>query len=325
MESILVSGGAGYIGSHVVRALAESGMHPVVFDNLSEGHAEAVRGHEMVVGDINDGAALREAFRKYDIKAVMHFSAFAYVGESVTNPEKYYLNNVGATLNLLAAMKDRGIDKFIFSSSCATFGDPLYLPIDEIHPQSPVNPYGRTKLMVEEILKDYHAAYGLKYFILRYFNAAGAHPDGTIGESHRIETHLIPLVLKTLTGEKQNVSIFGTDYDTSDGTCIRDYIHVCDLASAHLAALNILMAGGGGGAINLGTGKGKTVREIITAVEEVTGKTVPVVEGARRAGDPAGLYAANGEAKKILHFNPQYMDIREIIKTAWNWELHKKY
>jgi len=333
MKNILVVGGAGYIGSHVVRDLSEHGYHCIVYDNLSEGHreaAEATAGLQCVFADINDAQKLNETFEKEAIDAVMHFSAFAYVGESVVNPEKYYQNNVSATITLLSAMRKFNVTNFVFSSSCATYGNPVYTPIDEKHPQKPVNPYGATKRMVERILDDYHNAYGLNYISLRYFNAAGAHPDGTIGESHRIETHLIPLVLKTLTGEKENVKIFGADYDTPDGTCVRDYIHVCDLAVAHRAALELITnrrfeASSNSYCINLGTGTGTSVKEIITAAEEVTGLKVPVINAPRRPGDPPALVAANDYARSVLGFDPKYTDIREIIKTAWAWEKNKRF
>jgi UDP-glucose 4-epimerase len=332
MKNILVVGGAGYIGAHVVRDLSEHGYQCIIYDNLSEGHREAAEaaaaGVQCVFADINDREKLNETFEKGSIDAVMHFSAFAYVGESVVNPEKYYQNNVSATITLLSAMLKYNVKKFVFSSSCAAYGNPIYTPIDEKHPQKPVNPYGATKRIVERILDDYHNAYEFNYIALRYFNAAGAHPDGTIGESHRIETHLIPLVLKTLTGERENVKIFGTDYDTPDGTCIRDYIHVCDLAEAHRAALELianLKFEDTSYCINLGTGTGISVKEIITAAEEVTSLKVPVISAPRRPGDPPALVAANDYARSVLGFNPKYTDIREIIKTAWEWEKNRKF
>jgi UDP-glucose 4-epimerase len=325
MKNILVTGGAGYIGSHIVRDLGENGYNPVVFDNLSEGHREACAGKELVVASINDTEALEAVFSKKNIDAVMHFSAFAYVGESVTNPEKYYLNNVSATVNLLSVMRKYGVNKFIFSSSCATYGNPVYVPMDEKHLQNPINPYGRTKFMVEKIIDDYRAAYGLRYIALRYFNAAGAHPDGSIGESHRIETHLRPLVLKAISGEKESISILGTDYPTPDGTCIRDYIDVSDLASAHRAALALLLAGGESACINLGTEHGYSVKEVISACEEITGKKAPVCIAPRRAGDPPELVAKTGLAKKLLGFAPKKTDIRDIINTAWQWEQKRQY
>lgn len=318
-KNILVVGGAGYIGSHIVYDLNEAGYHVIVYDNLSEGHKEAVAGNDFILGDINDTDTLNKVFEENKIDAVMHFSAYAYVGESVEKPEKYYRNNVSATINLLSAMLKYNVKNFIFSSTCATYGIPIYTPIDEQHPQNPINPYGASKVMVERILSDYNKAYGLKYIALRYFNAAGAHHSGNIGEAHRIETHLIPLVLKTLTKERDSVQIFGTDYETPDGTCVRDYIHVCDLATAHKAALEMLLSGGESKCINLGTGVGISVREIISICEKVTGMKVPVVIVDRRAGDPPYLVASNKYAKEILNFNPKY-DIYDIIKTAWEWE-----
>jgi len=324
MRNILVVGGAGYIGSHIVRELNENNYHVIVYDNLSEGHCEAVAGYDFVKGDIIDSTALSKLFSKNKIDAVMHFSAFAYVGESVENPEKYYKNNVVATINLLSAMLKYNIKKIIFSSSCATYGNPVYLPIDEKHPQNPINPYGASKLMIERILSDYNKAYKLEYVALRYFNAAGAYPDASIGESHRKETHLIPLILKTLTGEKDSICVFGTDYDTPDGTCIRDYIHVCDLAIAHRKSLELLFSDSGSKCINLGTGIGISVKEIISACEKVTGMKVPVTFSDRRQGDPPSLVASNEYAKNILDFNFKY-DIDSIIKTAWEWEKNKIY
>ena len=325
MLNILVTGGAGYIGSHVARDLEENGYRAIVLDNLSEGHREACRGSTLVQGSIGDGAALKTVFSNHRVDAVMHFSAFAYVGESVTNPEKYYVNNVSETIALLGAMRNSGVDTFIFSSSCATYGNPEYIPIDEQHPQNPVNPYGRTKLMVEKILEDYGAAYGLKYAALRYFNAAGAHPDGSMGESHRVETHLIPLVLQAIRGVRESVSVFGSDYDTEDGTCVRDYIHVCDLAKAHRFALEALLNTGDSMRLNLGTGRGHSVRQIIGACEEVAGKKAPVTEAPRRKGDPPALVACGAQAQKALAFSPDYTGIRDIIKTAWQWEQRRRY
>ncbi|MDR1229815.1 MAG: UDP-glucose 4-epimerase GalE [Spirochaetaceae bacterium] len=330
MRNILVTGGAGYIGSHVVRNLDESGYNTIVLDNLSEGHREACPRKHIVEASIGDRAALDAVFAEHHIDAVMHFSAYAYVGESVADPEKYYLNNVSATLALLETMRQHGVNRFIFSSSCATYGNPEYTPpkytsIDENHRQNPVNPYGRTKLIVEQILKDYNSAYGLRFIALRYFNAAGAHPDGSIGESHRIETHLIPLVLQAIQGKREQVSLFGTDYGTPDGTCVRDYIHVCDLARAHRSALELLLNGGESDCINLGTETGCSVRQIIAVCEEVAGKKAPVVECPRRPGDPPLLVAQADKAKKLLSFSPEYTDIREIIKTAWQWEQKRRY
>jgi len=323
-KNILVVGGAGYIGSCVVHELNVNNYHVIVYDNLSEGHKESIVGNDFVCGDINDSDTLNKVFEGCKIDAVMHFSAYAYVGESVENPEKYYRNNVVATTNLLSSMLKHRVMKIIFSSTCATYGMPVYIPIDESHPQNPINPYGNTKVIVEKILSDYSNAYGLKYIALRYFNAAGALPGGSIGESHRIETHLIPLVLKTLTKEKDMINVFGDDYDTPDGTCIRDYIHVCDLATAHRNALEIILSDGESKCINLGTGIGISVKEIISVCEKITGMKVPVRISKRRHGDPPFLVASNELSKKILGFIPRF-DIYEIVRTAWEWEKHRKY
>jgi UDP-glucose 4-epimerase len=324
MRNILVVGGAGYIGSHIVKDLCDNNYHVIVYDNLSEGHREAVSCNDFIQGDINDSNTLNGVFEKYKIDTVMHFAAYAYVGESVINPEKYYKNNVAATINLLSSMLKYDVKKIIFSSSCTTYGIPKYTPIDEKHPQNPISPYGSSKLMVERIIDDYHKAYGLQYMILRYFNAAGAHPDGTIGECHKIETHLIPLVLKTLTGEKESIDIFGNDYETLDGTCVRDYIHVCDLAAAHRISLEMLFSGCESKAVNLGNGIGFSVKEIITLCEQITGKKVKFKISGRRPGDPPILTASGNYKKDLPDFEPQY-DINAIIKTAWEWEKNKKY
>ena len=316
---VLITGGAGYIGSHTVRHLVETGCECVVVDNLVYGHREAVGSAKLVVGDLADAAFLDRFFAEHHVDAVVHFAAFAYVGESVTDPQKYYLNNVRGTLNLLAAMLKHGVPSIVFSSTCATYGVPVYTPIDEEHPQAPINPYGRSKLMIEQVLNDYHRAYGLQYIALRYFNAAGAAKDGALGELHTPETHLIPLVLKAITGETGPVKILGTDYDTKDGTCVRDYIHVEDLAVAHALALS--KVGAFCGKINLGTGRGTTVKEVIGAAERVSGKTCPTEIAARRAGDPAVLYAANKKAREVLGWSPRYTSIDEIVETAWKWEV----
>lgn len=321
---ILVMGGAGYIGSHTVKHLLANNYSVVVADNLVYGHKEAVDSRaKFEIADLADKASLRKVFDKYNIDAVIHFAAFAYVGESVQNPQKYYQNNVVGTINLLDVMMEYGVKKIVFSSTCATYGEPQYAPIDEKHPQNPINPYGRTKLMIEQIFADYEKAYGLQHIALRYFNAAGCAADGSIGESHTPETHIIPLVLKAITGERDNIKVFGTDYDTRDGTCIRDYIHVEDLAQAHRLAVEKL--GSYNGCINLGTGVGTTVKEIITAAENVSGKKCPVEYAERRAGDPAKLFADNRKAKEILGWNPQYLNIENIIQTAWNWETNRKF
>ena len=321
---ILVFGGAGYIGSHTVKHLLDNGYSCVVADNLIYGHREAVDPRaEFVHADLADKYSLQQLFNTHKIEAVIHFAAFTYVGESVTDPQKYYINNVVGTTNLLNAMLQHGVKKIVFSSTCATYGEPQYIPMDEKHPQSPINPYGRTKLMIEQIFADYERAYGLKHIALRYFNAAGCAQDGSIGESHNPETHLIPLVLKAIKGERANIKIFGTDYDTPDGTCLRDYIHVEDLALAHRLALEKL--DDYSGCINLGTGIPTSVKEIISAAENVSGLKCPVEIAPRRAGDPAKLYADNRKAKEILGWQPRYTQIEDIISTAWNWETHRKF
>lgn len=323
--TILVTGGAGYIGSHAVLALKRAGYGVVVLDNLVYGHrdlVEQVLQVDLIVGDINDRPLLDELFAKYDIAAVMHFSAYAYVGESVTTPDKYYRNNVVATLILLEAMQAASINKFVFSSTCATYGVPKTVPIPEDHPQSPINPYGATKLMVERILADFDVAYGLKSVCFRYFNAAGADPTGLLGEDHDPETHLIPLVLQTALGKRQSVSIFGIDYDTPDGTCIRDYIHVTDLADAHILGVEYLLQGGDSTIFNLGNGNGFSVREVIDTAKQVTGREIKVVESDRRPGDPPALVGSGEKARKILGWNPQYPELDKIIGHAWNW--HQK-
>lgn len=321
---ILVMGGAGYIGSHTVRHLLDSGYQVIVADNLIYGHREAVDARaEFVCADLMDKNSLDDLFNSHNIEAVVHFAAFTYVGESVNNPEKYYYNNVVGTINLLHAMLTHNVKKIVFSSSCATYGEPQYAPIDELHPQNPINPYGRTKLMIEQIFADYKNAYDLQYIALRYFNAAGCSADGTIGESHSPETHLIPLVLQAINGQLPDIKVFGTDYDTPDGTCIRDYIHVEDLALAHRLALEKLS--NYCGYINLGTGMGTSVKEIISAAEAVSGKKCPTEYVEKRAGDPAILFANNTKAKEILGWEPHYTDIKDIIQTAWNWEKNKRY
>lgn len=321
---ILVVGGAGYIGSHTVKYLLEQGEKCVVADNLIYGHKEAVDERAVFMeADLLDKDSLRAVFKTHNIDAVIHFAAFAYVGESVEKPQKYYQNNVIGTINLLDVMLEFGVKKIVFSSTCATYGEPQYTPIDENHPQNPINPYGRTKLMIEQIFADYERAYGLSHIALRYFNAAGCSVDGSIGESHNPETHIIPLVLQAIQGKRPSIKVFGTDYETRDGTCIRDYIHVNDLAQAHYLAVKKL--GEYNGCINLGTGVGTTVKEIITAAEKVSGKSCPTEYAERRAGDPAKLFANNEKAKEILGWNPQYMNIEDIIKTAWNWEENRRY
>ncbi len=321
---ILIVGGAGYIGSHTTKHLLNNGYDCIVADNLIYGHEQAVdKRATFVQADLMDKSSLRTIFQKNKIKSVIHFAAFAYVGESVEHPQKYYQNNVIGSLNLLDIMLEFDVKEIVFSSTCATYGEPQYLPIDENHPQVPINPYGKSKLMIEQIFADYHTAYGLKYIALRYFNAAGCSIDGLIGESHTPETHLIPLVLKAISGERENIHVFGTDYDTKDGTCIRDYIHVDDLALAHRLALEKL--NNYVGYINLGTGVGISVKEIIAAAEEITGKKCPTILAKRRAGDPARLYANNNKALEVLGWQPQYIDIKYILSTAWQWEQNKTF
>lgn len=317
-SSILVTGGAGYVGSHACKALAAAGLVPVTYDNLSRGHREAVRWGPLVEGDLHDRACLAEAFRVHRPAAVMHFAAFAYVGESVGDPEMYYRNNVGGTLTLLSAMREAGIGRIVFSSTCATYGNPAEVPIRETTPQRPVNPYGETKLAIERALH-WYGAYGLRAVALRYFNAAGDDPDGEIGEDHDPETHLIPLVLRAALGQAGPVSLFGTDYPTPDGTPIRDYIHVVDLADAHVRALRYLAAGGDSAAFNLGTGHGHSVREVIAAVETASGRAVPQREAARRPGDPPELIADPALAKRTLGWEPRYSELPSIVRTALHW------
>ncbi len=316
--TILVVGGAGYIGSHCVKELAERGYDVVTFDNLSTGHRESVVRGRFELGDTADTPRLREVFLQHDIAAVMHFAAFAAVGESVKDPHKYYLNNVAHTLNLLGAMREAGVDKFIFSSTCATYGEPVEVPIPESHPQNPVNPYGGSKLMVERMLADFEPAYGTRSIAFRYFNAAGADPAGEIGERHMPESHLIPLVIAAAQG-KSRLTLFGTDYPTPDGTCIRDYIHVTDLATAHILGLERLLAGGAGGAFNLGNGNGYSNREVIDTVHRMTGMAVPFDVGPRRPGDPAVLVGTASKAIAELGWNPRFAELEAIVETAWRF------
>jgi UDP-glucose-4-epimerase GalE len=320
-QAILVVGGAGCIGSHTVRQLAAAGRHVVVLDNLIYGHREAIVDEDVIFveGDLGDRGVLDQVFTTHDIGAVMHFAAFAYVGESVTEPSKYYHNNLAAPLVLLDAMRAHGVEIFIFSSTCATYGNPEYVPIDEQHPQNPINPYGASKLMLERVLADYSHAYNLKYAALRYFNASGCSEDGKIGEDHNPETHLIPLVLEAAAGVREHITIFGTDYPTPDGSCIRDYIHVIDLARAHILAIDKLAAGADSFQCNLGTGIGISVKELISEAEKVTGKKIPVVIGERRPGDPPELVAAPNKAKELLGWEAEYKDLTKVLETAWAW------
>ena len=320
MARILITGGAGYIGSQTNKLLTERGYKTVVFDNLSTGHRRLARWGEFFKGDLSSPADLARCFKKYKFSAVMHFAAFTAVGESVRDPSKYYRNNVVNTLNLLDAMRAAGVKTLIFSSSAATFGEPVKLPITEAHPQNPVNPYGRTKLMMEQFMADYSAAYGITYAALRYFNAAGADPDCETGETHDPETHLIPLVLQAAAGLRPAINVFGTDYRTPDGTCVRDYVHVADLAQAHLLALKYLERGGAGTGFNLGNGKGFSVKQVISAARKVTGNDIPVKFVARRAGDPAVLVAGSARARRVLGWRPRHAKLESIIADAWRWQ-----
>ena len=315
---ILVTGGAGYVGSHAVRVLRNAGHEVWVYDNLIYGHRAAVAGVPLIEGDLHDRAKLEPLLRKERIDAVMHFAAFALVGESVANPAMYYGNNVVGTYQLLEAMRGAGVRKLVFSSTTATYGEPEKIPIAETTPQQPINPYGFSKLVVERMLADYAAAYGLAFVALRYFNAAGAAPEGDIGEDHTPESHLIPIVLQVALGQRNSISIFGNDYPTPDGTCIRDYIHVDDLADAHLKALDH-MESGQGLRLNLGTGRGHSNLEVVEACRRVTGHAIPAIFGPRRAGDPPALVADASLARKVLDWQPRYMTIESIIETAWRW------
>ena len=321
MTTILVTGGAGYIGSHAVLALKQAGYEVIVLDNLSNGHRELVEQVlqvKLIVGDTSDRALLDNIFTTHNITAVMHFAAYIAVGESVTDPAKYYHNNVTGTLTLLEAMLAASIKKFIFSSTCALYGVPKFVPITEDHPQDPISPYATTKWMVERILSDFDTAYNLKSVRFRYFNAAGADPTGLLGEDHEPETHLIPLVLIAALGKQEYISIFGTDYPTPDGTCIRDYIHVTDLAQAHVLGLEYLLKGGASEVFNLGNGSGFSVREVIESAKEVTGGEIKIEERDRRPGDPPILVGSSDKASKILGWHPQYPTIKEIISHAWH-------
>jgi UDP-arabinose 4-epimerase len=318
-KNILVTGGAGYIGSHTAKALSRAGYRPVTYDSLVYGHRHAVKWGPFVEGDIADTAKLERVIKDEAIDAVVHFAAFAYVGESVTKPEIYFQNNVVGSLSLLDAMRHTGVKPIVFSSTCATYGMPDRMPITEDTQQRPINPYGETKLMIERALAWYGPAHDIRSVSLRYFNACGADPEGEIGEEHDPETHLIPLILDAALGKRAAIDVFGTDYPTPDGTAVRDYIHVQDLADAHVKALAYLFAGGETTQVNLGTGTGNSVREVIDAVERVTGRTVPKREVARRAGDPPELVADPSKANSLLGWQPAMSDIDSIIRTAWAW------
>jgi UDP-glucose-4-epimerase GalE len=318
LRTVLVTGGAGYIGSHAAKALVRAGYRVVVYDNLTAGHRGAVKYGELVTGDIGEVAAVRAALRRHEVFAVMHFAAFLDVGESVRDPGKYYRNNVAGALTVLEAMAAESIGHFVFSSTCATYGEPIETPITETHPQKPINSYGETKLAVERALPHFERAHGMRWVALRYFNASGADPDGEIGEDHSPEIHVIPRTIEAAIGGP-GLTVFGDDYPTPDGTCLRDYIHVSDLADAHVLALQAIVETGRSGAYNLGTGHPHSVREVIDAVGRVTGRTVPWTLGPRRPGDPAVLYAAPHKAQSELHWTPRYADLETIVSHAWNW------
>ena len=318
---ILVVGGAGYIGSHMVKMLLNSGHKVITLDNLSNGHRDAVLGGTFIEGDLANIGCLNQLFDRHRPEAVMHFASYIQVGESIKKPDIYYQNNVCNTLNLVNSMLKFDITKFIFSSTAAVFGEPIYVPIDEVHPHKPLNPYGRSKLIIEQVLADYDRAFNFRFLCLRYFNAAGADPEGQLGERHYPETHLIPLVIQAASGRHNNIQIFGSDYDTPDGTCIRDYIHITDLCSAHLAALEYLNNGGLSDLLNLGNGVGFSVQEIIDTVKKVSGREVAVIKGPRREGDPARLVADAKRAKSVLNWHPNYTELESIISHAWLWEM----
>jgi UDP-glucose-4-epimerase GalE len=316
---VLVTGGAGYLGSHTCKALAAAGHQPIVYDNLSRGHRSLVRWGPLEVGDLGDGARLREVIVRHRPDGIIHFAALAYVGESVADPALYYRNNVCGSLSLFETMRENGPNLIVFSSSCATYGPPKVVPIPEDHPQSPINPYGASKLMVEHMLRDHAAAYGWRWMSLRYFNAAGADPDGEIGELHDPETHAVPLAVLAALGRVPSFQVYGTDYPTADGSAVRDYVHVSDLAAAHIAALVHLSNGGHSMAANLGTGIGTSVLELVEAVGQVAGRRVPITRSARRSGDPDVLVADARRARDVLGWQPRYTNIKDIVATAWNW------
>lgn len=317
---VLVTGGAGFIGSHTAKALAHAGLEPVVIDDLSNGHRAAARWGPFVHGDVGNRDLLRQVMTEHRVEGVIHFAAHAYVGESVYEPRMYFQNNVANTLALLDAMMDAGVERIVFSSTCATYGLPESLPIGEDHPQRPINPYGDSKLFIERVLHAYGHAYGLRWITLRYFNAAGADPDGELGEDHDPETHLIPLVIHAALGQRPWFDVFGTNYQTPDGTAIRDFVHVTDLADAHVRALRHLRDGGDSVALNLGTGAGHSVRDVIATVERVGRRSVPVREAPRRRGDPPALVADARRAQSVLGWQPRYADLEVIVRTAWDWQ-----
>jgi UDP-arabinose 4-epimerase len=317
---VLVTGGAGYIGSHTAKALARAGIEPVVYDNLSAGHRWAVKWGPLVEGDLSDRHALEETIRRYEITACIHFAAHAYVGESVREPRRYFQNNVTNTLTLLEALLDAGVSRFVFSSSCAVYGVPREVAIRETHPKEPVNPYGESKLFIERVLEWYGRAYDFRWSALRYFNAAGADPEGELGESHDPESHLLPLAIQAAMGKRAALEVFGVDYPTRDGTAIRDYIHVSDLAEEHVLALQRLISGAPSFAANLGTGHGASIRDVIAEVERITGHTIKVQPAPRRPGDPPVLVADPSGAESLLHWRPKHSSLEEIVRTAWKWQ-----
>ena len=323
LPNLLITGGAGYIGSHAVKEAKNFGFNPVTFDNLSMGHRWAVRDGIFVKGNLADRSKLVQTFQKYKPAAVMHFASHISVGESVANPQKYYQDNIGNALNLFSVMLEQKVKFFVLSSTAAVYGDPVKVPMPENHPKNPVNPYGDSKYILERILTWYDQAYGLKSTFLRYFNASGADASGELGEAHNPESHLIPLILDAAAGLRKKITVFGTDYPTPDGTCIRDYIHVTDLAAAHFLALKRMMKTGKSDFFNLGTGKGYSVQEVIRMTEKVTGLKVPVKIGTRRPGDPPRLIAQSQKAQKVLGWKPKFSDLKNILKTAWTW--HQKW
>jgi UDP-arabinose 4-epimerase len=321
-QTILVTGGAGYIGAQTCKALQRAGYRPVAYDNLIYGHRASAIWGPFEEGDILDAPRLREVMKKHRPAAVVHFAAFAYVGESVKNPSKYYWNNVMGSLTLLDVMREYGINRMVFSSTCATYGYPKEMPIPESHPQMPINPYGNTKLAIEKMLNDFDTAYGIRSISLRYFNAAGADPDGAVGEDHDPETHLIPLVLHAALGLRSHIAVYGNDYGTPDGTCIRDYVHVADLADAHVLALEALNRGLPSDAFNLGNGRGYSVKEVINAAQKITGNRVPIHIAPRRPGDPSCLVSDSRRARTVLGWQPRYENLTTILSHAWQW--HRK-
>jgi UDP-glucose 4-epimerase len=323
MKNILIVGGAGYIGSHMCKYLSKNGYLPIVLDNLSRGHEKAVKWGPLIEGSISDRNILKRVFSEHRIDAVMHYAAYSYVGESVTDPSMYYQNNLADTICLLSEMVEAEIKNIVFSSSCAVYGEPEEIPITENHPKNPVNPYGWTKYMVEQVLNDFKYAYGVESVSLRYFNAAGADPEGELGEDHNPETHLIPIAIQAALGKREEIRIYGNNYPTHDGTCIRDFIHVEDLAESHLLALNRLLNGKGGGTYNLGNGEGYSVREVIDITRRITGKPIRDRVVDRRDGDPAVLVGSSDKAKNELGWNPRFPDLESIVETAWHW--HQKH